>query len=281
MSSMKKIAKFPILFSILLFAIAMPLVWGITYPLLYKLPFYWASTIKYTITLLIVIAVCFIIYHKIPFTLQCKGLFKGLFTFGLVGLICAVMAFIFSYDKPDITPSASTVIGFIFYNLAIAVSEEFLFRGAMFTQMLDSWKNKKSFIWVAILISSIIFGLRHFLNLITTPNTLITTIGQVLFTFMAGFYLCAVYLRTRNVWVCIIIHFLEDLFTGFWAIVSSSAATAQTVDGTIGNMVMLIAVHSIYVISGVIMLKSKKWKYESLFECKEEACLDYSNSDEQ
>lgn len=62
---------------------------------------------------------------------------------------------------------------------------------------------------------------------------------------------------------------------------SSSAAIAQTVDGTIGNMGMLIAVHSIYVISGVIMLKSKKWKYESLYECNEEANFDHSNSDEQ
>lgn len=279
MNSMKKIVtKFPILFSILLFAIAMPLVWGITYPLLYKLPFYWASAIKYTITLFVVIAVCFIVYHKIPFTLQYKGLFKGLFTVGLVGLICAVMAFIFSYDKPDITPTVSTVIGFIFYNLAIAVSEEFLFRGVMFTQMLDSWKNKKNFIWVAIVISSIIFGLRHFLNLITTPNTLVTTIGQVFFTFMAGFYLCAVYLRTHNIWICIIIHFLEDLFTGFWAIVSSSAAIAQTVDGTIGNMVMLVAVHSIYVIFGIIMLKSKKWKYQPLIDCKEKAYLENEKS---
>ena len=281
MSSMKKIVeKFPIIFSILLFAIAMPLLWGATYPLLYKLPFYWASSIKYTITLLIVIAVCFIVYHKIPFTLQCKGIFKGLFTFGLIGLICAVMAFIFSYDKPDITPTISTIIAFIFYNLAIAISEEFLFRGVMFTQMLDSWKNKKNFMWVAILISSIIFGLRHFLNLITTPNTLVTTIGQVLFTFMAGFYLCAVYLRTRNIWVCIIIHFLEDLFTGFWAIVSSSAALAQTVDATIGNIVMLVSVHSIYVIFGIIMLKSKKWKYLPLNERKEEVNFDNENSNE-
>ncbi len=282
MSNMKRIvAKFPIVFSILLFAIAMPLLWGITYPLLYKLPFYWASTIKYTITLLVVVAVCFIIYHKIPFTLECKGLFKGLFTFGLLGLICAVMAFIFSYDKPDITPTVSTVIGFIFYNLAIAISEEFLFRGVMFTQMLDSWKNKKNFIWVAILISSIIFGLRHFLNLVTTPNTLITTIGQVLFTFMAGFYLCVVYLRTHNIWVCIIIHFLEDLFTGFWAIVSSNAAIAQTVDGTIGGICMLVAVHSVYVIFGIVMLKSKKWKYQSLLECKEEEEFDHGNSNGQ
>lgn len=264
---MKKfIDRFPIIFSIAVFAISMPLIWGATYPLLYKLPFNWASAIKYTLTLLAVIVICFCVYRKIPFTLQCKGIFKGLLTFGLVGLICAVMAFIFSYDTPDMTPSVSTVIGFILYNLAIAVSEEFLFRGAIFTQMLDSWKNKKGFIWAAIIVSSVIFGLRHFLNLITKQNAVITTVGQVLFTFMAGFYLCAVYLRTRNIWVCIIIHFLEDFFTGFWAMVSTSAAVAQTVDGTIANMCLLVAVHLVYILFGILMLKSKKWQYRPLIE---------------
>lgn len=260
----KTINKFPILFSLAAFAVSMPIVWGALYPLLYKLPFYWASAIKYSLTLFAAIGICFAVYRKIPFTLQCKGLFKGLFTFGLVGLICAVMAFAFSYDTPDTTPSASTVIGFIFYNLAIALSEEFLFRGVIFTQMLDSWKDKKAFLWAAIIASSAIFGVRHLLNLVTTPSVVITTIGQVLFTFMAGFYLCAVYLTTRNIWVCVIIHFLEDFFTGFWAIVSSSAFAAQSVDGTVAGMAMLVAVHSVYVIFGVLMLKRKKWQYQPL-----------------
>lgn len=262
----KFIDRFPIMFAVAVFALSMPLMWGAFYPLLHKLPFYWASTIKYTLTLLVVVAICFIFYRQIPFTLQFRGLFKGLFTFGLVGLICAVMAFIFSYNTPDITPSVSTIFGFIFYNLAIAVSEEFLFRGIIFTQMLDSWKAKKGFIWAAIIVSSVIFGLRHFLNLITTPNVIITTVGQVLFTFMAGFYLCAVYLRTRNIWVCIIIHFLEDFFTGFWAMVSTSAAVAQTVDGTITNMCLLVAVHSVYILFGILMLKNKKLQYRPLIE---------------
>ena len=258
--------KFPITYSILLFAISMPILWGALYPLLYRLPFYWASTIKYTLTLLVVIAACRIIYKHIPFTLQCKGVFNGLFTFGLVGLVCAVMAFVFSYNAPDTAPSVSTVLGFVLYNLAIAISEEFLFRGAIFTQMLDSWKKRKGFIWAAMIASSVIFGLRHFLNLITAPNVIISTIGQVLFTFMAGFYLCAVYLRTRNIWVCVIIHFLEDLFTGFWAIVSTSAAAAQAADGTIANMFLLVGVHLVYIIFGVLMLKEKKWEHAPLTE---------------
>ena len=258
--------KFPITYSILLFAISMPILWGALYPLLYRLPFYWASTIKYTLTLLVVITACRIIYKHIPFTLQCEGVFRDLFTFGLVGLICAVMAFVFSYNTPDAAPSASTVLGFVLYNLAIAISEEFLFRGAIFTQMLASWKDRKRFIWAATIASSVIFGLRHFLNLVTTPNVIISTVGQVLFTFMAGFYLCAVYLRTRNIWVCVIIHFLEDLFTGFWAVVSTSAAAAQAIDGTVANMLMLVGVHVVYIIFGVLMLRGQKWEYTPLTE---------------
>ena len=262
---MKKFArKFPILYSILIFSISMPVLWGVFYPLLYKSPFYWAGAMKYALTLLTVIAACLIVYGHMPFTLQCKSLFKGLFTFGLVGLICAVMAFVFSYNKPDTAPSVSTVFGFVLYNLAIAVSEEFLFRGAIFTQMLDSWKDRKGFIWTAVIASSVIFGLRHLLNLVTAPDVIISTVGQVLFTFMAGFYLCAVYLRTRNIWVCVVIHFLEDLFTGFWAIVSISAAEAQMVDGTFANMLLLVGVHLVYVVFGVLMLKDDKWEYAPL-----------------
>lgn len=103
--------------------------------------------------------------------------------------------------------------------------------------------------------SSVIFGLRHFLNLVTTPNVIISTVGQVLFTFMAGFYLCAVYLRTRNIWVCVIIHFMEDFFTGLWAIVSTSAAAAQAIDRTVANMFMLVGVHLVYILFGILMLR--------------------------
>lgn len=86
---------------------------------------------------------------------------------------------------------------------------------------------------------------------------------------MAGFYLCAVHLRTRNIWVWVVIHFLEDLFTGFWAMASTSAEVAQTVDGTIANMFMLVGVHLVYIIFGVLMLKSKKWQYQPLIMSKE------------
>lgn len=248
----KTTEQFPIVFSLLAFGMAMPLLWGTVYPLLANLPFYWAGAVKYTLTFCMTTLICFAIYRSIPFPYRCERFFKGLFSFGTLGIICAVMAFVFSYERPDRIPSISTVVGFVLYNLAIAVSEEWLFRGLILHTLS---KARKDHLWWAVTVSSVIFGLRHFLNLIVKPDTIVSTTGQVCFTFMAGFYLCAVYLRTGNLWICVFIHFLEDFFTGFWAVVSTSGAAAQTIDGDIMSTVLLVAVHSVYVIFGIFMLK--------------------------
>jgi len=52
-----------------------------------------------------------------------------------------------------------------------------------------------------------------------------------------------------------------DFFTEFWATVSSSALTAQSQDDA-----PLVAVHSVYVIFGALMIKGKKWEYKPLFK---------------
>lgn len=250
--------RFPVAFSLFAFGLAMPVMWGAVYPLLVRLPFVWAGAVKYTLTFLVAIGICAAVEGEISFWNHRSGFWKGLFSFGLLGMICAVMAFVFSYEKPDMIPSGSMMVGFVLYNLAIAVSEECLFRGLILNVLLDSRKGRKGAVWFAVIVSSVMFGLRHFLNLITTPHTVVSTTGQVLFTFMAGFYLCAVYLRTDNIGICVFIHFWEDFFTGFWAVVSTSAAAAQTTDGDIMSIVLLVAVHSVYVIFGIFMLKGKE-----------------------
>jgi hypothetical protein len=55
---------------------------------------------------------------------------------------------------------------------------------------------------------------------------------------------------------------MEDFSTGFWALVSSEAYASQTVDGGILQMVLLVVVHSVYVIFGVMMLKKDRQKRE-------------------
>ncbi len=83
---------------------------------------------------------------------------------------------------------------------------------------------------------------------------------------MAGFYLSAVYLRTRNIWICVFIHFLEDFSSGFWSICSTEAALQEGVDGPVAGTILLVVVHSVYVIFGILMLRDKTWTYQSILK---------------
>jgi hypothetical protein len=263
---MKKfiLKKMPLLFALLLFALAMPLAWFLLNLLVAPLGSVWSGAMDYGLTIVIVVGICFFCFRELPFPLKGEHFFKGLFTFGLLGIIVAVIAFVMSYETIDLTPTLSDFLGCLLLNAAIAVSEEFLFRGVFLNVFLNAWKGKKGFVWTAVFVSSALFGLRHLLNLAATSMTPILTIGQVFFTFMAGVYLCAVYLRTKNIWIVVVIHFTEDFLTGLWPLFSSAALASSLKDAPLLNVLGLVALQSVYVWVGVIMLKDKKWHYEPL-----------------
>lgn len=249
----------PFLYSIVVFAITMLLPWGVAYRLFCLLPGYYGGALKYGVSLVLGVICVYATEGKLNFSIQNEKFMKGLFSYGLLGLICAIAAAIFSYSSIEHGTTIGIMVGYILYNLMIALSEEVIFRGVILHKFLDKGTN----IFRAIIASSTIFGLRHFINLITMPNTMVSTIGQVGFTFMAGFYLCAVYLKTKNIWICVLIHFLEDFSTGLWSVFSDEAlAATQNQDGSIMQVILLVAVHSIYVIFGVLMLKSKEGEKE-------------------
>lgn len=253
--------KHIILFSFALFLLSMPVAWGLLYPVTRLLSPLWAGTVQYTATAILAMALMYGIWKAPIFPLGCRHFWKGLFTFGLLGVLGAAGAFVFSREPIDLAPSVSTILGCVTLNLAIAVSEEFLFRGVILHAMLQAWNQKKNRVMLAVIASSAIFGIRHLLNLIATPSAILLTLAQVVFTFMAGIYLCAVFLRTRNIWVCVAIHFLEDIAVSIWEILSSGAAASASADGSIGAALGMIALQIPYVVFGILMLRDKKWKY--------------------
>lgn len=254
--------KHVILFCIALLVVAMPIVWSLLYLPLAPLGSVWADTVKYTVSATLVITFMCFLWRKRVFSFRGDHFFKSLFTIGLVGLIGAAGAFVFSGDKVDLSPALITILGCIALNLAVAVCEEVLFRGIMLNAMLRAWGGRKNAVPAAVIASSLIFGLRHLLNLLTSPGQILMACAQVVFCFMAGTYLCAVYLRSRNIWVCVTIHFLEDLSTSVWTIFSSAAAVSAANDRTALTVAGMIALQIPYVIFAWLMLRDKKWKYE-------------------
>lgn len=79
-----------------------------------------------------------------------------------------------------------------------ALSEELLFRGVIYNSF-----NKKWGVTIAIILSSLIFGIYH-MNWI-----------QGIFAFILGLVLAYSYFKTNSLWVPIIIHFINNSFAVF------------------------------------------------------------------
>ena len=76
-----------------------------------------------------------------------------------------------------------------------AICEEYLFRGAILTNLLPFGKT------TAIIGSAFLFGLMH-------QNPL-----QILYTTLMGVVIGYVYVKTKSIWACMIIHFANNLVT--------------------------------------------------------------------
>jgi hypothetical protein len=85
----------------------------------------------------------------------------------------------------------------------IAFSEEFVFRGYVLDNLMQSFPNK----WVALVISSVLFAAFHF----TSPEIYPLAFVNL---FLAGLLLGANYIYTRNLWFSFFLHLSWNFFQG-------------------------------------------------------------------
>lgn len=115
-----------------------------------------------------------------------------------------------------------------------SVAEDGMFRGIM-PRVLRSRG-----LLVAVVVSSLLFGLAHFGNLVSRPDQSVAiTAAQALGVFTEGIGLVAVRLATNTIWPVMLVHFLSDLF------------------GQVGGMPVVLA----NVIESVVMLVFGAWVY--------------------
>ncbi len=108
-----------------------------------------------------------------------------------------------SKDKTDISL-------FILYSLSIGLFEEIVFRGILFPLCLIKLKGRKNYIFWAIVLSSALFSASHLLNLLAGSSPLAVLL-QIGYSFLIG-SMCAICLvKTGNLFVPVIIHFIYDI----------------------------------------------------------------------
>jgi membrane protease YdiL (CAAX protease family) len=168
---------------------------------------------SYIVVALIIIISAFIKkFNYLGF--RAGNLLKGLL-YGLPIILGNIYTFILSYfnirNSKLITPWAYRIISFIFQMLSIGLLEEILCRGIILNILRNKLKNRKNGTLLAIIISSLIFGFAHLMNLINRPELLWGIISQIFYSIIIGICYAIIYIKFNNIIVVIILH---SLFNG-------------------------------------------------------------------
>lgn len=163
---------------------------------------------------------------------QTKGRLKE-FNYGVIlGLLIMAFAYVFLYLIGEIvfenyTFDFQKIFLSIILFVGVSVFEEVIFRGYMLKNLLESFNP-----YVALFISSIFFSLIHGSN----PN--VTTLG-LCNIFLAGFFLGASYIFTKNLWFPIALHFSWNFFQSMFGFKVSGMDSYSIIEFTIPENNML------------------------------------------
>jgi membrane protease YdiL (CAAX protease family) len=154
------------------------------------------------------------------------GLFIGAGLYTASVLVLMVMGMY----KIEGTNPISYMLPAIAMALSAAVTEELLFRGVLF-RIVEEWLGS----WIALVVSSLVFGLVHLMN----PAATLT--GAIFISAEAGILLGAAYMLTRRLWMSMGFHFAWNYTQSgvFSGVVSGADADPGLIKDTIAGPALL------------------------------------------
>ena len=176
-------------------------------------PFYWTLMLNF----IIIGAIAFLTLKylcpdwKLGFNKN--GLKNGFKKYGTVGIVVGVISGIAFYIGLKPFNSHPTIwkvlIEGIIYYIGVAIVEELYVRGLLLNLFEKLCYKRKNNTIIAIILSSVIFGLGHIFGVLGQPILIIIT--KVIWTIAMGMYFGIIYKKTNNLWLPIILHFIIDV----------------------------------------------------------------------
>lgn len=142
----------------------------------------------------------------------------------------AVIAINVVPDFLEETPLAASGIGLfaiVLCNLCVGYFEEAMYRGAVLSNAMRVWGSKPNGVVYCLLVSALPFGIVHLTNI--PVGGLEATLLQVCYAIAFGALFAAVYLRTRNLLSCALVHGLVDVAGSLYETEAGGAVTIESV----------------------------------------------------
>lgn len=139
---------------------------------------------------------------------------KTLLFLALPGILIAINNFpIIAYldNRAELTEPIYTIYIFMIECFSTAFFEEIIFRGILLILLLQKLPKNKKGMYMAIIISSLIFGVSHLINLFDGA-VLSDTLLQVAYSFLMGLLWATVYVKSKNIWIVILLHASYNFF---------------------------------------------------------------------
>ena len=99
---------------------------------------------------------------------------------------------------------------FIIKCAAIALIEEIFFRALLVPLFMTRFEKNRHRVLICVICTSALFALMHLVNLFFGAGIGATAM-QVGYTFLIGCMLAVMLIRTKNIWLCVGVHFLFDI----------------------------------------------------------------------
>lgn len=176
-------------------------------------PFYWTLMLNFIIIGIIAFLTLKYLCSNWKLGFNVNGIKKGLKKYGIVGIIVGIISGIVFYiglQPFNYNPTTWKVLieGIIYY-IGVAFVEELYVRGLLLNLVEKIFIKSKCKTMIAIITSSVIFGLGHIFGVLGQPILVIIT--KVVWTIAMGIYFGTIYKKTNNLWIPIILHFIIDV----------------------------------------------------------------------
>ena len=179
-----------------------------------------------------------------------KGLLVGGY-FLVIGVLsgCSLFA---TYEGDRTLRPWYLIAAYLLCMLLVGVAEEWMFRGVHSELLLRRYGATKEGVWKATIISGVLFGLAHLSNLFGAAP--VGVLVQCVVAAGMGMVFAAIYYRTGNIWVTVVLHAFIDA----GALITSGLYEGTIVDTISGYQpIQLIGIVP-YMIVLFVLLRKKK-----------------------
>lgn len=184
-----------------------------------------------------------------------KGFYVGGFMTGYCLFAATAMLYVQCMSEQSQVQPIGMILIYVLTMFLVGLNEEVIVRGVVLNLLLDRFSDTKKGVLGAVLISSLIFGCAHIPNVLAGVP-LSSALIQSLQATLLGVLFAAIYLRSGNLWICIIAHAGTD-FAGLLA--SGVFGNGEMTD-MIGNLswINLVVTVPLFLVPCVVLLRKNK-----------------------